>query len=450
MFPSDFVWGTAASAYQIEGGAFDDGRGECIWDRFARIPGAVRGGDDGSIACDFYHRYPEDVALMHSLGVDAFRFSVAWTRILPDGTGRVNATGLDFYDRLVDELLANGIEPWVNLYHFDLPQRLEDAGGWPARATAGAFADYAGIVASRLGDRVACWITHNEPFCPSFLGYGMGIHAPGRHDLRAAVAAAHHVLLSHGLAMEAIASAAPGATVGIVVDSWPAHPASESQADIAAARVVDGLRTRWFLDALLRGEYPADVLAALGDAAPPVLDGDLETISRPLDFLGVNAYSRTLVAAGPFPWGRQVRAPDGPLTASGWEIYPPAIGQVLRRIARDYDAPPLFVTENGAAFLDVRTHDGRIHDVDRIAFLAAYLDEVEAAMRDGVDVRGYFVWSLLDNFEWAEGYSQRFGLVYVDYRTLERVPKQSFDWFRRRIAASREPAAALVSARKEK
>jgi beta-glucosidase len=436
-FPHDFVWGAAASAYQTEGAVDVDGRGKSIWDSFVTVPGAVRAGDDGAVACDVYHRYAGDIVLMQALGIDAFRLSIAWPRIVPAGRGRVNERGLDFYDRLVDALLDAGIEPWVNLYHWDLPQPLEDAGGWPARDTAAAFAEYAAVVAGRLGDRVPRWITHNEPYCASFLGYELGLHAPGRRDRAAAIAASHHLLLSHGLAVEAIRAAAPDAAVGIVLDSWPAHPASDDPADAAAARVVDGMRNRWFFDPVLRGSYPADVLELFAEAAPPVREGDLETIAVPIDFLGVNNYSRTLVRAGAEPWGTDVRAPAAPLTAMGWEIYPAGLGEVLRRLHAEYDAPPLYVTENGAAFGDVRTHDGRIHDVERIAYLEAYLGEVAAALRDGVDVRGYFVWSLLDNFEWAEGYSKRFGLVYVDYPTLRRIPKDSFDWYRRAIAASR-------------
>ena len=443
-FPEGFVWGTAASAYQIEGSVRADGRGESIWDRFAARPGAVHGGDDGSVACDFYRRYPVDIGLMKALGVDAFRFSVAWPRVVPDGTGAVNERGLDFYDRLVDALLDAGIEPWVNLFHWDLPQTLEDDGGWPSRATAAAFARYAALVAARLGDRVRMWITHNEPYCGSWLGYGLGVHAPGRTSVRDAFAAAHHLLLSHGLAVDAIRAEAKEPTVGIVLDSWPAHPATDDPADAAAARAVDGVRNRWFFDAVLRGAYPEDVLERYAADAPPVQDGDMETIAVPIDFLGINNYSRTLVRAGGGPEGHDVRAPHAPLTAMGWEIYPPGIREVLCRVHRDYDVPPLYVTENGAAFADVRTHDGKIHDVDRIAYLDAYLDQVAGAIEDGVDVRGYFVWSLLDNFEWALGYWRRFGLVYVDYPTLARIPKSSFTWYRKLIRAQRGDRAAVA------
>jgi beta-glucosidase len=428
----DFVWGVATSAFQIEGALREDGRGESIWDHFP-----VRGGATGEVACDFYHRHGEDIALMHELGVDAFRFSVSWPRVLPAGRGRVNAAGLDFYDRLVDELLACEIEPWLNLFHWDLPQPLEDAGGWPARATAEAFAEYAGVVAERLGDRVRRWSTHNEPYCAAWLGYGGGEHAPGRRNVQDAFAAAHHVLVSHGLAVPEIRRHARAAQVGVIVDSWPAHPASDDPRAAAAAWAADGIRNRWFFDALLLGTYPADVLAAHAADAPPIVDGDLELISAPLDFLGVNNYSRTLSAGD----GSIVRAPSAPLTATHWEIYPDGMREVLCRLAAEYDPPPLYVTELGAAFDDVRTHDGKVHDVDRIAFLEAYVQAVEDAIAECADVRGLFVWSLLDNFEWADGYSKRFGLVYVDYPTLERVPKDSFEWFRRTIAEARAGGA---------
>jgi beta-glucosidase len=423
---TDFTWGVAASAFQIEGATNVDGRGESIWDRFRS-----RTGDTGEIACDFYHRHRGDIRLMHELGVDAFRLSVSWPRVLPEGRGRINARGLDFYDRLVDELLACDIEPFLNLFHWDLPQRLEDEGGWPERATAEFFAEYAAVVAARLGDRVRHWSTHNEPYCAAWLGYGLGEHAPGRTSTASALAAAHHLLLSHGLAVSEVRRHARAAEVGIIVDSWPAHPASDDPAAAAAAWAADGVRNRWFFEALLRGAYPEDVLERYAADAPPVRDGDLETIATPLDWFGINNYSRTLYDAD----GVVVRAPTAPLTAMGWEIYPDGLREVLCRLAFEYDAPPLYVTEFGAAFDDVRVHDGRIHDVDRIAYLDASIGAIDEAAAAGVDVRGAFVWSLLDNFEWAEGYTKRFGLVYVDYPTLARIPKASFAWYRDLIAA---------------
>jgi beta-glucosidase len=377
---------------------------------------------------------------MRELGLDAFRFSVAWPRVLPSGRGRVNAAGLDFYDRLVDEVLAAGIRPFVTLYHWDLPQPLDDAGGWPARETAEAFARYVEIVAERLGDRVLLWATHNEPYCAAWLGHVVGVHAPGRQNAAAGAAAAHHVLLSHGLAVDVLRRTSPGSEVGIVLDSWPIHPASDDPADVAAAHEVDGTRNRLFFDPVLRGSYPADVLDRLGRAGPPVRDGDLATISRPIDFLGVNNYSRSVVGANPEGGSPIVRDPRGKRrTAMGWEIYPDSIYEVLTRFHREYGVPKLYVTENGAAFPDVRGDDGAVDDPDRIDYLEQYLDAVGRAIADGAPVAGYFVWSLLDNFEWAEGCAKRFGLVYVDYETLERVPKSSFAWYRDLIASGRLP-----------
>ena len=443
-FPSDFVWGAATSAYQIEGAVDVDGRGESIWDTFCKRPGAVLNGDSGAVACDFYHRYSQDIELMRTLGIDAFRFSIAWPRVLPEGRGRVNQAGLDFYDRFVDELLAAGIRPFATLYHWDLPQALEDAGGWPVRATAEAFVEYVELVAARLGDRVDNWTTHNEPFCTSWLGYGVGIHAPGRTDLADSAAAAHHVLLSHGLAVQALRRDCPDAELGIVLDSWPVHPASDDPRDAAAASVADGFRNRIFFDPVLRGCYPEDVLERLGPAAPPVLDGDLAIISAPLDFLGVNNYSRSIVRAGEDGEPIELPAPAGPTTSMGWEVYPDAIYEVLTRLHGEYDTPPIYVTENGDAFADVRAADGSVDDPERIVYLAGYVDAVARAMAEGVPVRGYFVWSLLDNFEWSYGYTQRFGLIYVDFETLERVPKSSFEWYRGLAASGRAPELAPV------
>ena len=443
--PADFVWGAATAAYQIEGAVDEDGRGESIWDRFCTVPGAVRGGDSGAVACDFYHRHSEDVALMRELGLDAFRFSVAWPRVLPEGRGRVEPRGLDFYDRLVDELLEAGIRPFVTLYHWDLPQALEDAGGWPARATAEAFARYVEVVAERLGDRVRHWTTHNEPFCTSWLGYGYGIHAPGRRAVADALAAAHHALLSHGWAVESLRRASPGSEVGIALDSWPVLPAGDAPEDVEAARLEDGVASRWFFDPVLRGSYPEDVLERFAPAAPPVLDGDLAAIAAPLDFIGVNNYSRRFVRAAPDggpPIG--VRVASGRLTDMGWEVHPGSLAAVLTRLHEEYAVPALYVTENGAAFADVRGHDGRVHDLERVEYLRDYVAAVGETVAAGVPVRGYFVWSLLDNFEWSYGYSKRFGLVYVDYPTLERVRKDSFAWYRRAIAGSRRAAASAV------
>jgi beta-glucosidase len=443
QFPPDFLWGAATSAYQIEGATEEDGRGMSIWDTFCATPGKVRNGDSGAIACDSYHRYPQDIARMQQLGLDAYRFSIAWPRVLPDGRGRVNERGLDFYDRLVDELLAAGIRPFATLYHWDLPQALENEGGWPERATAEAFVEYAELVARRLGDRVGHWVTHNEPYCSSWLGYALGLHAPGRTDPGAAVAAAHHVLLSHGLAVDVLRRESHDAQVGIVLDSWPVYPASDAPGDKTAAWEADGFRNRLYFDPVFRGRYPEDVLEQLGTMAPPIRAGDLAAISAPVDFVGLNNYSRTIVEADEHGRPRVVPAGEAPVTATGWEIYPDGIYEVLVRLHREYGVRSLYVTENGAAFPDERGHDGRIDDRERIEYLAQYLGAVSRAISDGVPVHGYFVWSLLDNFEWASGYSKRFGLLYVDYPTLERVPKSSFYWYRDLIGAGQLPEPAL-------
>lgn len=438
VFPPGFLWGAAASAYQIEGAMNEGGRGVSIWDRFCTVSGAVRNAESGEVACDFFHRYPEDVGLMCELGLDAFRFSIAWPRILPEGRGRIEPRGLDFYDRLVDELLGAGIRPFVNLYHWDLPQRLEDEGGWPERATAEAFVELAEAVAGRLGDRVRDWSTHNEPWCAAWLGYGYGIHAPGRTSKADAVAAAHHLLLSHGWAVEAIRREAEESRVGIIIDAWPAYPASDDPRDAAAARAADILRNRLIFDGALRGTYSEEALGLLAPIEPPVRDGDMAALAPPLDWIGINNYSRTLVRADPAGGAPlEVRAPEGQLTEMGWEVYPAALHDLLVRVHRDYAPAEIYVTENGAAFGDVRGHDGHVHDPERIEYLSGYLGAVAQAIAEGVPVRGYFVWSLLDNFEWSLGYGRRFGLIYVDYPTLERVPKDSFDWYRNLIESSR-------------
>jgi beta-glucosidase len=432
---SDFIWGAATAAYQIEGAVDEDGRGESVWDRFCGTPGKVRAGDSGAIACDFYHRFADDIALMRELGLDAFRFSIAWPRVVPDGRGAVNAAGLDFYDRLVDELLAAEIEPFATLFHWDTPQVLEDAGGWTSRATAEAFVPYAEAVAERLGDRVRFWTTHNEPAVVAWLGHAWGLHAPGRTSEADAVAAAHHLLLSHGWATEAIRRVAADARVGIVLNLQHVDAASDSEADLAAAHYVDGRDNRWFLDPVFRGSYPDDLVEHF---APPVRDGDLETIAAPLDYLGVNNYFRFLVRAGENGDRAEVLDPPGAKrTALGWEIFPDGLYRVLSRVAADYAPPSIYVTENGAAFDDVRVHDGSVHDPERIAFLESYIDAVDRARSDGVPLDGYFVWSFLDNFEWAYGYSKRFGIVHVDYPTQERTPKDSFHWYRERILSTR-------------
>jgi beta-glucosidase len=440
-FPPDFLWGAAVSAYQIEGAVDVDGRGESIWDRFSATPGKIVNGDNGAVACDSYHRYREDVKLIQELGLNAFRFSVAWPRIVPEGRGQVNEAGLDFYDRLVDELLAAGIEPFVTLYHWDLPQALEERGGWPARATAEAFAEYVDVVSERLGDRVRHWITQCEPWVVSWLGYGKGEHAPGRQSEADALAAAHHVLLGHGFAADVLRRRSSEAKVGITIDLVAFHPLTDSDADIAAVASSDGSRNRWILDPVLRGEYPEDMLEAFAPILPAIEDGDLQTIAAPLDFLGVNYYTRTVVRADPEDGSPlTVDARDVERTDMGWEVYPDGLFELLVRLRDDYELPPLYVTENGAAYSD-RRDNGTVDDPRRISYVDRHLTAIKRAMDEGISVHGYFLWSLLDNFEWAFGYSRRFGIVYVDYATLERVPKASYRWYRDYISAQRQPVA---------
>ncbi|MFL5926995.1 MAG: GH1 family beta-glucosidase [Gaiellaceae bacterium] len=440
-FPADFVWGAATASYQIEGAANEDGRGESVWDRFCATPGKVRNGESGAIACDFYHRYRDDIALIRELGLDAFRFSIAWPRIFPDGRGRVNAKGLDFYDRLVDELLGNGIAPFVTLFHWDTPQALEDAGGWPSRDIVDAFAEYVEAVSERLGDRVGHWITHNEPWVVSWVGHGWGHHAPGRQSDADALATAHHLLLSHGRAVEILRRTSPGAQVGITLNLDAPYAASDSPEDRAATRWVDGLHNRWFLDPIFRGEYPDDMVEAWRAILPEIRNGDLETISAPIDFLGVNNYTSPLVSADSSGGRSQiVRRNDVDRTDMGWEVVPEGLHDLLLRLHRDYSPAALYVTENGAAYPDVRDHEGLVRDPERQAYLEAYVAGASRAVAEGVPLRGYFAWSLLDNFEWAWGYWKRFGLVYIDFATLERVPKGSFYWYRDFIASQRARA----------
>jgi beta-glucosidase len=441
-FPDGFLWGTATASYQIEGAVAENGRGPSIWDSFSHTPGRTVGGDTGDVACDHYHRAGEDVALMRELGIGSYRFSLAWPRFQPDGHGPLHPGGVSFYDRLLDELHAAGIRPWVTLYHWDLPQALEDAGGWPARDTALRFADYAAAVHARFADRIADWTTLNEPWCSAFLGYASAHHAPGRTDPAASVRAAHHLLLGHGLAVEAMRSARPDLRYGITLNLYPTTAASEEPADVDAARRVDGQSNRLFLDPVLRGRYPADVLADLEPIAGSehILDGDEKQIGQPLDVLGINYYSRHVVRAGrpdePFePNHAWVGATDveklrtgRPRTEMGWEIDEAGLYDILVRVAHEYPAVPLYVTENGAAFDDVVAPDGRVHDQQRIDYLDGHFRAAARAIADGVDLRGYFVWSLMDNFEWAWGYARRFGLVHVDYATQQRTIKDSGRW----------------------
>jgi beta-glucosidase len=443
-FPDGFLWGVATSAYQVEGAVRDDGRGVSIWDTFSHTLGRTRHGDTGDVACDHYRRIEPDVALLAELGVTAYRFSVAWPRIQPDGTGPANQRGLDHYRRLVEVLHRHGIAPMATLYHWDLPQALEDRGGWPNRDTAARFAEYAGLVHGALRDAVPLWATLNEPWVSAWLGYGSGVHAPGRADDALALAASHHLLLAHGLAADAMGGGGGGGgEVGIVLNLQPTRPASDDPGDERAARLGDLQMNAIYLDPLFGRGYPAELMEHHREVSDFgfVRDGDLGAIARPLDFLGVNYYTLQTVTVRPRPGERAtplpghvggwvVVPPGVAATAMGWAIEPASLTEVLLRLRRDYPPIRLYVTENGAAFDDRVGPDGRVDDRERIAFLHDHLLAAHRAIEEGVPVAGYFVWSFLDNFEWAEGYSKRFGLVHVDYETQERIPKESARWYR--------------------
>jgi beta-glucosidase len=439
VFGPDFVWGVATAAYQIEGAVHADGRGQSIWDTFSHTRGKVLSDDTGDVACDHYHRWREDLDLLRQLGVGAYRFSIAWPRIVPDGKSAPNTAGLDWYARLVDALLEANIEPWVTLYHWDLPQPLQDAGGWTERATTDAFARYAELVSRRLGDRVRNWITLNEPWCCAFMGYGSGEHAPGLRDARLALAASHNLLVAHGRAVQVLRSTSPGARVGIVLNPAPVEAASDRESDVAAAQRVDGQRNRWFLDPLYGRGYPADLLEHFGARFEAPSAADLALIAAPTDFLGVNYYQPTIARADPtepFLGASDVRPDRARLTDNDWLVHPSGLRALLARIAADYPVSQLFVTENGAAYADPPPDDGRVHDLERTRFLADHVAELGRAVEAGVPVSGYFVWSLLDNFEWARGFADRFGLVHVDYATQRRTLKESGRWYRSLIAAA--------------
>ena len=436
-FPPGFLFGVATAAIQIEGAV--DARGPSIWDTFARIPGGVVNGDTPDVACDHYHRWEEDLDLMAWLGVRAYRFSISWPRVLPTGSGKPHRDGIDFYKRLVDGLHARGIEPVATLYHWDLPQALQDEGGWASRATAGRFAEYAALLFDELGDGVSRWITHNEPWVTAFLGHAYGTKAPGRRDWREALQVAHHVLLSHGLAVREFRALGPrNGSIGITLDLWPADPLRESESDRAAVRRWDALRNRWFLDPVLRGAYPSGLGAWFESQLGPVelRLADLEVVSEPIDFLGVNYYSRAVVAdeANDGPVGARQAAAAQPTTGMGWEVAPDALYDVLLRLRREYGEIPILITENGSAYDDPAPVDGVVADPRRLTYLRDHLGAVARAIAAGVDVRGYFAWSLLDNFEWEHGYDKRFGIVHVDYETQRRTPKQSALWYRDFIA----------------
>lgn len=433
-FPADFRWGCSTSAYQIEGSATADGRAESIWDRFCRDPGRIRDGSSGDVACDHYRRWPEDLDLAAQLGLTAYRFSVAWPRILPSGPGApANQAGLDFYSRLVDGMLERGLEPWPTLYHWDLPQRLQERGGWAHRDTVEEFLVFADTVSRRLGDRVSHWITHNEPWCTAFLGFYEGTHAPGIKSWRSALQACHHVLLSHGKAVPVLRANVRNAKVGIALSLHPPHGASDSENDVAAAQRYDGLRNRWFLDPLYGRGYPADVWALCGTDGPQVEAGDLEAIAAPTDFLGVNYYFPETIAFAPQDGplsARVVATPGAELTDLGWEVFPQGLSALLERIQREYGPREIYITENGASYEDRLAPDGIVEDAARCRFLQRHLLALRDAMERGTPVKGYFAWTLMDNFEWAEGYTRRFGLVHVDFDTQQRRLKHSGAWYR--------------------
>jgi len=431
--PADFLWGVATAAYQIEGAWNEDGRGPSIWDTFCHAPGHIADGSTGDVACDHYHRWQDDLLLLRDLGVGAYRFSVSWPRVIPDGDGKPNPAGLAFYDRLIDALLAAGIQPWLTLYHWDLPQALQDRGGWRTRTTVNAFVEYTDLLARRFGDRVRGWITINEPFIAAIYGHLTGEHAPGQRDLKTALQAAHHMLLAHGEATLTLRGLLPRpAPIGIAQALQHVDPASDSPEDQAAARRFDGMVNRWYLDPLFRGTYPADLLPALGGAAPQLLPEDFQRIAAPIDFLGVNYYTRVVVRhdpAEPIVQASPVR-PAGAEMSMMWEVYPPGLPLLLVRVWQEYQPKALYITENGMPLPDAPDADGRIDDAPRISYLQRHLEGVHQARARGVPVNGYFVWSLLDNFEWAHGYIPRFGLVHVNFATHQRQPKSSAAWYR--------------------
>ncbi len=429
-FPSNFIWGAATASYQIEGAWDADGKGESIWDRFTHTPGKIEDASSGDVACDHYHRYPEDIALMRRLGLKAYRFSTSWPRVLPNGFGKINPAGLDFYDRLVDSLLGANIQPFLTLYHWDLPQALQDAGGWRNRDLCYHFADYAALLVKRLGDRVRYWTTFNEPAVVMYVGYGVGAHAPGVDDPAAMFQVGHHLLLAHGLAVQAMRAIQPTLQAGIVLNQWIVDPPSDDPADVAAAEQTWQQHDTFFLDGLFKARYPLHLYADGGQALSNVRPGDLALIAQKLDFFGLNNYSRRVVGAQ----GHVHPVPGSEYTEMGWEVCAPALRRLLNKLNHNYTLPPIYITENGAAFKDVVSPDGKVHDERRLDYLRQHILQVRLAMQDGVDVRGYFVWSLLDNFEWAYGYTKRFGIIRVDYETQQRIVKDSGEWYSQVIA----------------
>lgn len=431
-FPEGFIWGSATSAYQIEGAWNEDGKGLSIWDVFSHKPGKTRNGETGDVAADHYHRWREDVDLMSELGLQLYRFSMSWTRILPNGTGQINQAGLDFYDRLVDRLLEKGIEPCPTFFHYDLPVALHDKGGWPARETAKAFGDYAEIVAKRLGDRVNYWITHNEPWVTAVLGYMTGEHAPGHRNLFATLKAIHNLLLSHGYAVEALrGNISRPAQIGIALNLSPCYPASNSQKDREAAHRFDGQINRMLLDPLLKGHYPPDMYDLLKWFFPKIQPGDMERIATPVDFIGINYYTRLVARHAWYVpvWNALPIQPKGNEYSEMWEIYPPGIYDIIRKVWDNYHPKTIILSENGVPFPDHLTAEGRVHDTKRIKYYKQHLRQVHRAISEGIPITGYYAWSFLDNFEWNHGYDKRFGLVHVDYKTLKRTVKDSGRWY---------------------
>ena len=445
-FPNGFLWGAATAAYQIEGAAREDGRGESIWDRFSHTPGNTLNGDTGDVACDHYHRYESDIDLMADLGYKGYRFSVAWPRIQPTGKGPVNQPGLDFYRRLVEKLTSRGITPALTLYHWDLPQALQEEGGWTNRDTAYRFAEYAAILFEALGEQVPLWITHNEPWCSSILGHFRGVHAPGFKDLRLGLMASHHMLLSHGLAVTDYRRRGLKGQIGIAPNLLPTYAMTDSEADREAARFSDGYTNRWFLDPVLRGAYPEDMLAYYTRLAGPldfIQAEDLPIIGAPTDFLGVNYYRRRTVEADPaneMGWKIHDRMPGVPTTPTGSEIVPECLTDTLLRLKEEYGNIPVYITENGMVSKDEIGPDGQVHDLERVDFLRRHAAAVHQAIEAGCSVKGFFAWSFMDNYEWAFGYTQRFGLVYVDYATQQRIPKDSARfWGRLAVTSELQP-----------
>lgn len=439
-FPKDFVWGVATSAFQIEGATDADGKGPSIWDTFCQVPGAIADASDGSVACEHYVRCSEDLDLIAKLGVNAYRFSTSWPRVQPTGSGAWNEKGLDFYERMVDGLLARGIAPYLTLNHWDLPEALQAKGGWANRDTAQHFVDYALGMHARLGDRVASIATHNEPWVMSVLGHETGIFAPGIKHRATAMQVAHHLMLSHGMALRALREVGCKASLGMVLNLSPIEPATDSAADQAKARLEDGRLVRWYMDPLFKGAYPADVLEHLQADIPLVQPGDMDIIQTPMDFLGINYYSRTVASAGE-PWN--VHHSGLEVTDMDWEVYPQGLTALLVRLHQDYAVPAMFITENGGAFKDP-VINGQVHDADRTRYLQTHIEAVRNAMAQGVNMGGYMVWSLMDNFEWASGYAKRFGIVHVDYATQKRTLKDSARWYQGFLG--QQAAAHLASA----